>query len=111
MKDVVFYLLLTNMLVAIALGVRAGYWGSKLAIYIQKRHPEKGREFGCPKLGPGDGFNFCKALYKKHDIDDDPQFFRLKTKTRKATTWTVLALLPMSSFMILIVIRRLLFRT
>jgi flagellar biogenesis protein FliO len=109
MKDGVFIFLLGNLLVVLALAIRAAYAAHRLASYLLEQHPEKAREFGCcHEEAPHDGFRFMRELYRKHEIED-PEFMRLKAKARSAATWTVLTLLPMSLFIILILITALFF--
>jgi hypothetical protein len=92
------YFLLANILVVLILGIRAKYIGHGYLLYLQEHYPEREAEFGWY------GYKSAKALYEKHDIDDDPEFFRLKTRTRNATTCTIAALLPMSLVLVFIVI-------
>ena len=108
MANFVQYFFLTNILILFLLGIRGVYLGSKLMHYLQNNYPEKAREFGCPKGGWYNGFKFCNALCKKHDISD-PYFLSLKTKAKNTQTLTILLLLlPFSIFLILILIGSLL---
>jgi hypothetical protein len=98
-----FYFLLANILVALILGIRSKYFTHTLFLYLEEHYPEREKEFGWY------GYKSANALYKEHDIDDDLEFLRLKRRARNATTWTIVALLPMSLFIILILITALFF--
>jgi uncharacterized membrane protein len=93
-----YYFLLANILLVVILGIRSSCVGHRLILYLQEHYHEREKEFGWY------GYKSANALYKKHDIDDDSEFFQLKTRARKATTLTIVAMLPMSLLVILLLI-------
>ena len=99
MRDILF---LINIIILFLLAVRGAYLALKLMRYLQNNYPEKAMEFGCPKGGWYNGFKFCNALCKEHDISD-PYFLSLKTKAKNTQTLTILLLLlPFSVFLLFI---------
>lgn len=104
MKDGLFVFLLGNIVLGFIMAYRAALLIYKLGGYIQEHYPEKVKDLACSFRTGEYEFRLPRGLYKKLDIDDDFEFLRLKIKARNALTWGILALLPMSLFMILIVI-------
>jgi len=99
MRDILF---LINIIILFVLGIRGAHLASKLMRYLRNDYPEKAMEFGCPKKGWYNGFKFCNALCKEHDIPD-PYFTSLKTKAKNTQTLAILLLLlPFSVFLLFI---------
>lgn len=93
------YFLIPFILLLVILRGRAGHLEYKVRKYLQKNHPEKAGEFGCEKGGWFNEFKLVWSLYKK-EIVEDPEFTRLKNKTKNALTCTILTFLLGSLFII-----------
>jgi hypothetical protein len=70
--DMFFWFLVTDLIVAAALGTRVLYWGYKLRFYFDTQYPEGSKEPGWY------GFEPLEKLFAKHGIED-PELIHLIT--------------------------------